>query len=774
MRKTPVLALPILMAAAGPWQLAKAQSADAETTSAADLPTIPVSVSDTTPIPTRVDAPGEPPTQLEEIIVTATKREKSTREIPATINAISGEQLEKMGAHDVEDYIALTPGITLQEGAYGDVQSRNITIRGVGSSTLTNQAVGQFIGDIPMTDPYSNFTTPDLDPFDLKTVEILKGPQGTYFGASALNGAIRYVPNAPELGVWNGRGYIDYLSIHDGGAAPSYGAALNVPIDDSIALRASGVLQHTPGVIDNLQRDEKDADSRRKWSGRVAGRWEATDDLSVNLTYLKQASHADDVLPVDNSDEQLTNNSHPGPSSVDSGFSLMGADIRQNFGSIGTLVIQGSHQTKRATFDADAGTSSLGSMGIQSLRGYFNADIMGNTGEIRLVSPNGGDWNWIIGAFGLDYHATVDTDLYVANTDALSLLQGVPIVGALATARGLSLGGTELAPLKATETAVFGELSRRLWEKFELTGGVRFYRTAESGVETSSGATSALIGTFPVSQGDDGISPKLSLAYKANRNFMAYAALSRGFQFGGVNATTSILPFNNPITGTPTPPTFQSSTLWNREVGIRTDWFDRTLRADLTYFNLDWNKAQFNQTQVNLVLTNSFVSNVGKVNSQGVEAAVSWLTPIAGLSLNTSMAYTSALTKVSFTGPNGDVVPSGTQMPATPHWQTAATATYTWYMGKWISAASLTDTYSSKAYNNLQHSAAIYDANLQNIDFSISRPDWLFAPALAIGIVNLMDHREVVGYTDGTSLVSDQIFYNRPRSISIRLTAEFR
>ncbi|MGH8506962.1 MAG: TonB-dependent receptor, partial [Stenotrophobium sp.] len=634
--------------------------------------------------------------------------------------------------------------------------------------------VGQFIGDVPVTDPYSNFTTPDLDPFDLKSVEILKGPQGTLFGASALNGAIRYVPNAPVLGEWSGHGYVDYLSIHEGSAAPSYGAALNVPIGDSIALRGMGVLEKTPGVIDNLQRHQPNADSRRKWSGRMAARWEATDDLSVNLTYLKQASHVNDVLPVDNSKGQLTNNSHPGTSSVDSGFSLLSADIRDDLGELGTLVILGSHQKKNALIDADGGVGSLGSSGIQSLRGYFSADISGNTGEIRLVSPDSETWTWIFGGFALDYKARVDNDLYVANTSALNLLTGIPILGTVTTARGISIGSTQLAPLRATEYAAFGELSRHFWDNWKLTAGVRFYKTGLSGVSTSSGATALFLGSTPIEQSDRGISPKLSLLYKANENITAYATISRGFQFGGVNASTSILPFNNPITGTPTPLTFKSSTLWNREVGVRTDWLDRTLRADITYFNLDWSKAQFNQTQVNLVLTNSFVSNVGKVNSQGFEGTLTWLTPISGLSFNATAAYTAALTQIPFTNTDGSVVPTGTQMPATPRWQTATTVSYTREFGSWVSVASLTDTYSSKAYNDLKHSHAIYDTSLWNFDLSISRPDLSFAPALAVGINNLTDRREIVGYTAGTSLVNDQIFYNRPRSLSIRLSAEFK
>ena len=153
-----------------------------------------------------------------------------------------------------------------------------------------NQTVGQFIGDIPMTDPYSNYMTPDLDPFDLETVEVLKGPQGTYFGASALNGAIRYVPTRPQLGEWGFRGFAEGMQISEGGTGGTYAAAVTTPIGDTLALRATGVVQEAPGYIDNLQRDDRDADSRSKWSARGGLRWQPGERTDINLMFLQQES----------------------------------------------------------------------------------------------------------------------------------------------------------------------------------------------------------------------------------------------------------------------------------------------------------------------------------------------------------------------------------------------------------------------------------------------------------------------------------------------------
>jgi iron complex outermembrane receptor protein len=740
------------------------------------LPTIPVQVTEKEePLPT-----AQRDTQrLEEIVVTATKREKSVREVPVTITALGGEKLERMGAKDIRDYIALVPGITLMDGETGEVQSRTITIRGVGPGQGANQTVGQFIGDVPMTDPYSNFITPDLDPYDLKTVEILKGPQGTYFGASALNGAIRYVPTAPELGHFGIRGFADYLSVQEGEGVPSFGGAVNVPLGETFALRGTGVLQRAPGVIDNLQRDTPDSDSRRKWSARVAARWEPTDRAQLGLMFLKQRTRVNDVVPVDNQDEELTNDSRPGPSQLESGFSLASLDARYRFDDWGTLIWQSSYQQKNALADVDTSAAASGTQGQESLRGYHDADISGWTHELRLVSADGPRWNWIAGVFMLDYEAAVETDLYAVDTAALNPLYIIPILGVVFTPRGVSYANVQTDPI-AREISAYGELSRKFGRSLEITLGARFYQTRLRGTISYLGAGSLVVPDFDVKQDDRGISPKLSLTWKPWRHVLTYATVSRGYQFGGINASTSLLPTNNPATGSPPPPTYKSSSLWNREIGVRTDWLDRRLRADVTVFDLDWKDAQFRQYIDNLVVDNDYIDNVGKVRSQGVEGTLAWLTPLPGLQLDVATAYTRALTAASYIGGTGTEVPAGTEMPATPRWMTATTLAYNRTLGSFVSGASLTHTYSSKAFNNIFHEKRIYGFSQFNFNLTVTRPDWPLRPSLGLGVTNITDVRGVVGRTGaqgetlpGVTVTTENFIYVRPRALSARLALEF-
>ncbi len=759
---------------------ATAPSADAEAEDAKTapdlLPTIPVATQDVPAAALR-----EPPAsrQIEEIVVTATKREISVREVPVSINATTGEALEKMSARDIQDYIATVPGITLQEGTNGDAGGRKITVRGVGPSELNgfsgNQTVGQFIGDIPMTDPYSNYVTPDLDPFDLQTVEILKGPQGTYFGASALNGAIRYVPNRPQMGAWGFRGFVEALSITEGGTGSTYAAAVNTPVGESLALRATGVYQDAPGYIDNLQRDERDADGRSKWSARAGLRWQPTDQIDINLMYLQQESRKDDVLDVDNASGELSNNQRPGPSRIDSGFDLASIDARYETEGWGTLVWQSSLQHKNVLADVDS-TLFTGSQGIQNFRSYSKTDVEGTTHELRLVSPGDGDWSWIAGAFLLEYEADIFTDAYLLGSDLP--LPPLPILDQLIGPRGLSYATIQTTPL-AREKSLYGELTRRLGSSWEVTVGARLYETRISGTYTAKGLLGLLTPDAQIDLRDKGVSPKVSLSYKPSDAFMAYATIARGFQFGGINVSTSGLPFNNPLTGPPVPQSFASSNLWSREVGIRTDWFDRTLRADVAVYDLDWSDAQFVEMNDNLLIDTTYVSNVGKVRSQGVESSLIYLTPIDGLSVNLAVGYSRAVTATTYTAQSGDEIASGTAMPNAPRWQTSASLSYSRAFGVWLAGGSLSHTYASRAYSLITHEHEIFDYDTVNLSLSLARPDLPGLPSLSFGVTNLSDTRGVVGRSSSTGVSgltgveTPSFIFVRPRTFTLRLSFEF-
>lgn len=696
--------------------------------------------------------------RFDDVMVTATKREKSARDIPVSISALRGEDLEKTGARDIKDYLMQAPGITLVDSEYGEARGRNLTVRGVGpgsSTGLGNQTVGQFIGDVPMTDPFGNFGAPDLDPFDLKTVEILRGPQGTTFGASALNGAIRYVPNDPELENFLVRGFVDHVSVNEGGSDQTYALATNVPLGETLALRASGLLQNGPGLYDNLKTGINDADSRRKWTARAALRWEPLEKLSVNLLGIRQQSHVNDVLLADNPDGRFENNYKVQPSFIDFGFGLASADVRYRLDGLGTLVLQGNWQEKRSQGDVDTNLSLTGQLGVETIRAPFDYNTRGNSQEVRLVSPDGGRWDWIVGAFRRDYVAQVHAAVEVQSVNVLT---------------------SDIDPLNAEEAAVYGELTRRFGDHWEVSAGARRYKTALEGQQVTR-ALGIPSSRNPVSQEERGTSPKYSIAYKPTRDVMAYATLARGFQFGGVNTTVAPLSFQNPATGTPIPVSYNSSVLWNREIGLRTDWFDRTLRVDLALYDIRWSDAQLQQQTGGQVSNDPFIDNVGKVGIRGAEGSFSWLTPLPGLSLSVNASYVDARTREPYDPGNGEEIAPGTELPGVARVQTATTVAYNTMLGPWLGGVALSYAQIGPAFGNIQHSYSIFDYDTLGFNFNVARPDLSFVPTLTLGIANLTDERGVAGRVvpQGSTPVGPVATWNyiRPRTLNLRLTMEF-
>ncbi|HSW12843.1 MAG TPA: TonB-dependent receptor [Solimonas sp.] len=714
------------------------------------------------------EAPHRP--QIEEIIVTATKREQSVREIPLSIAALTGEKLEELGAHKLKDFIQLVPGMNTQDEIAGI--PRKLSVRGVGPDTNTNQTVGVVFGDMPLTDPYGSFTIADPDPWDLATVEVLKGPQGTLFGATSLGGLIRYVPNKPKFDTWEGRGSVDWVSVSGGESALSYAGMLNVPVGESFALRVAGSLQHQPGVIDidTPGRVEDNVDDQDNFAGRAIALWQPLDELSLNLSYMRSQRKGDELGYTTN-DQHRPRDEAPAPSPYENGFTATTLDARYDF-DWAQLVSVSGYQTKLAYADAD--TSYLvrpaAMAGIRSVHAERLVETTGLLQELRLVSTGDGPWTWLGGVFYSGYEAEITGKLQIfPGFEALgSLLQQLPPGFLGLPIDGDSITGTETGfhPLEAEESALFGEVSRMFGSDWTLTLGGRYYRTSVSGTPPANqrGGGSADADST-LEQKSNGFSPKIALSWKPSDDLMLYGNISRGFQFGG---------FNLSVVG-PVPLTYESSTLWNHEIGLRSDWFERTLRFDLTAFYLDWTRPQVRQ--VGVFPTDSYIANVGSASSTGVETTIRWLPPLEGLSLEVSASYIKAVTTEEFESSSSGTIPEGTEMPSSPKLQATATISYAHAFGNWQTMSSLIGTHQGKAFNNIEHAVEVGGYELLHFNLGISRPDLSFRPSLSIGVNNIFDTAAISAALGGAEaeelLVGRPLVYTTPRTLRINLSASF-
>ena len=756
-----------------------AQSAEApavpEANQSADAVVVPTIADNTADKKSAAEpARTHPSAQIEEIIVTATKREESLREIPQSITAFAGDALEKSAIQSADQIVRMSPGVNLMDGGQ---QAAHITIRGISSSQDANQTTGTIYGNVSLTDPYLQLVTLDPNPFDLKSVEILKGPQGTLFGAGGFGGAIRYVPAPPAFGVWETKYFAEYTSVNESDkGAPIFGAAVNIPIgsNDTVAARLVGIQRREPGFYDDTGRNLKDINTLKQTGLRGALAWKPSDEWDIKLLYIYQTMSSGDYGFADNADGRLSRSSTPTASPTDNKFQLGNFSVNYAFdwatATSDTAVIKKSvtfNKDQRRTLDPGGLLSLLGVTGLQI--DTVN-DTTTATQEFRLTSPADSDspWKWASGLFGSSekYHAIIA----VPATGPL-LPINLPGTGTLLTPDGKVLLGTLNVDAKVQEIALFGELTRQLGDDWSLSLGARAYRTSSGGTVNNVGV--AFTGITPTNETvvEKGISPKVSLSWHATEDIMSYATVSRGYRVGGVQPGIVTI-----VAAGDAPKFFKSDSLMNYELGLRTSWLENTLHADLAAYYLDWRNPQTRVFSSKDGLSNYF-TNVGRVAGKGIETSIEWLPPIEGVALTFGGSYNRTVTSVPFPLSDSNIVPTGTPFPQSPKWQTASTLAYSPDIGDWKPSIAVTHTYLSRAISDLANQFPIFGYQQLDLNLSVVNPTLPWLPNLSIIGTNILDERGVTSRTGSApgSATSNYIeaTYNRPRAITVRISGKF-
>lgn len=738
---------------------------------APSLDVIPVAKSPAEPM----DQHGR---QLEEIVVTATKREESLREIPATIAVMGGESLERSGAQGIEDYLKQVPGVTqLDEGS----GARRITIRGVAADTGTNATAGTFIGDVPFNDPYLPRVSPDPNPFDMRDVEVLKGPQGTLFGGSALNGAIRYVPNPAALDVWSVKAYSLYDQVSQGGNGMTYGAAVNVPAGDKLAFRVVGHIRKTPGWVDSTGTNQDDVNKIDQNGMRALMTFVPSEQWHISAMAMQQNTHFADLAFVNNTQGNLERDDTPRASPIRNHYDLELLNIEYAFEKF-TFTSETSRTDKKYHAFVDQ-SSMLVSHNPPPLEAAIDDNhTQSYMQEFRLTSNPGAydSLQWLAGAAGYRGHMHEQTDLTLTSLqlpvggDQLQALlppSVLPGLTGIITEDG-SINLLRYIPdVRATELALFGEATKTFWDDLDITLGLRFYKYRSPGTQTASGLVAIIVPTDDPTQitqkifhrevSEQGVSPKFAVKYRFSDEISLYFSAARGFRYGGIQTTPSL-----PTASIPS--SYKSDSVMSYELGLRTQWMDSTLFVDITPFYIDWKNPQLQQITPDGQF--SFIDNVGGAKSEGVEMTSSYLTPIEGLSLTVAASWTNTVTTVPFKSSSGATIAPGTLWPLTPHWQTATTLAYQQPIGPLVAGVSLAHTFTGRAYSDLEKSVPLFDYSSLDLQMSLSSPEWVGHPQLTLNFNNLTDGRATTGVVAGST---SNIFLERPRSLIARFSVEF-
>lgn len=564
----------------------------------------------------------------DEIVVTATRREQVLLDVPLAVTPLSVDDLNSAGLTQIEDFASQAPGFSIEkEGRTGiRLVLRGQNVGGSGASVAT------MLDDIILNNATStgrgSTVTPNLDLYDLERIEVLRGPQGTLFGATAQGGLLRYITRRPDLTEFGGAFEAGADSIDDGGTGGFLRAAVNAPIVEHTAgLRVVGYYADVPGYIDNLAGDD-DSDGGEQYGGRFSLLIEPGAGWSVRLMsgYQRQQFGSEGFIdvpgapfaPGTETDASFAPaRGRPSveksfPESVESTFTFHSGVIERRLGDL-SFVSSTSFVRAENELDLDI-TGTLGGLSF-----FFGEPIVAELAqanehekfnqEFRLSSQNDGAVNWLAGLFYSKEDVVYDQLFNARRATNLNQILTVP-------GFGVPLGATS-SPSDYEEISAFGDVTFALSERLDVSVGGRFTRTEQSSQVTNfpgflSGPVLAVNPT--IASEDEKFTFSIAPLYRVSDGISVYGRVASGYRPGGPV---------QPIPGAPPdyPSSFDPDTTLNYEVGARGRAFDGRLSFDVALFSIDWSDVQilttYRSTTTNLDYT--VTGNGGEAASRGLE-----------------------------------------------------------------------------------------------------------------------------------------------------------
>ena len=591
------------------------------------------------------------------IVVTAQKRAERVQDVPISISVVSGEQMQQSGGSQLSDYAAYVPG--LQVNNAGSPGRSTLTLRGV-APIGPSATVGMYLDDAPIGSSgiynRSNVFSLDLLPYDIERLEVLRGPQGTLYGASSIGGLFKYVTVQPDLNRLSVKATGEVFAIAHGKDMGWAGSAMvNVPlVNDQLAISASYSYRDTPGYIDNIQTGEKDVNDAIQQGGRVALLWQPDAAVTVKLGALFQSVDSDNVslvyegmgnTPLAPGAGLLSTNAQL-PEPFDSDFQFYSGTIGYDFG-FAELSSTTSYSQLKILEVTDASRAFGGIWG--GLAPYPATLVQKKwTEEVRLTSASSTSFEWMVGFFYTDENNT-----HGQLVRALDM-SGAPVPGV----DPFAVVGL---PNTYKEYAGFANATIKFNDLFHLTGGVRWARNDQTFTQSTAIPLAGLNASGSGTSSEEIFTYSISPQLNVNPDMMVYARVASGYRPGGPNVA---------LPGFPA--TVGSETVTSYEAGLKASFLDNALTLDTAVYLLDWNDLQ--TAQAFSAGINGLV-NSGTARSQGFEASL-LARPTAGLSIGANFAYTDA--KCTQTTTN---CTDGDRLPDVPKFAAAMYVDYSFALG---------------------------------------------------------------------------------------------
>ncbi len=735
-----------------------------------------------------VQSGAQPAAMVEEVLVTARRRTENLQDVPISVTAFSGEVLEQRGMYFLEDVANFAPNVNISNGRVdGGGSTAQIYIRGVGQSDFlfpNDPGVGLYVDGVYM----ARSVGANLALADIESIEILRGPQGTLYGKNSIGGAVKVTTTRPNgefdasLKVTGGN--YDRLDVQ---------GVVRFPVTDTLSGKLSYASLNRDGYVRRLY-DGMDLGNENKDVARAALLWEPTDTFSLllnaDVTSQNQNGAGGNLIDTFQSRTGLIENLYNpvvAPYLINQG--LPGAqpgDVFDDRWVTGNTTE--SWGTAEARDDADIwGVSATAdwdfssSASLKSITAYREIDAKfardSDASPFPIISTNNkhrqeqfsqefqvsgeandGRLNWLGGVFYMEEKGRDFNDV--------KILSGT--LGAV----GFEIDQTALSRIRTTSIAGFLHGSYALSERFSVSGGVRY--TSEDKeyfkdvVNTVTGNT--VIPPRTLDTTSDAYSPKISLEYTPNDDFLVYASVARGFKSGGFNPR----PTNGNVGELPFDPEFVTT----YEVGAKTTWFDRRLVANLTVFYSDYKDMQvtivravpgpdgvFGTPDDNVA---GEVENAAKARLSGFELELfarpseAWELQFGAGYLDNE--YAELDPRVPFSEQN--------ELPDAPKWTlNAGVARYVSLARSGSLSFRLDASYTSKSFNEPFNFTGVMQDELTLLNGNITWESPSERWGVAGAVTNILDEQVIVNGIGGAAFGYFEGYFNRPREWSLTLSA---
>jgi len=507
---------------------------------------------------------------LEEVIVTATKREVRLLEVPISVSVLNGDQIATAGAVTIADLAYSVPGLTAINVSPSQQQ---YFLRGIAARSGL-PTVGTYLDEVA-TGSRNSAQSTDVRPLDVERIEVLRGPQGTLFGEGSMGGTIRVITRKPQLDKFGFSFDGEYAGTEEGDPSTSLTTVANLPVvKDKFALRILGSYQDLGGWIDETVLGNSDVNNNETRMARVKGLWAPTDALEIGFMALKQKAEGDGISA--GTAEGTIANTISQPFYDD--YDLYNLTIDYDFGSVKFLSSTARVEREYYLAQSVEGFADLFNPPPPSppfFRGALIDSIVSSedfSQEFRLTSDGEGPLSWTLGAFYREFNYLDDDPVRFR---VISALPGViPDIDLL----------TAFADIESKSSAVFGEVSYELNDRFEATVGLRGYQDKQNQT-----VQELNLGLPPVTTERDekfeALTSRVNLAYRFSRDRMLYLSASQGFRSGGFNLAAA-------PPGVIVPPDYDPEDLLTYEIGTKLVGAEGRLIFEGAVFYNDWSDIQ--------------------------------------------------------------------------------------------------------------------------------------------------------------------------------------